>query len=197
MPPSRLPVLAPLTRAFVVLWAFALGGVPALAQSGPRHTAADARFMQGMIGHHAQALAMTALVTERTAHPGVRLLAERISVSQTDEIAWMEQWLKERGEALPGHGAHHGAGHGMMPGMLSPEQMAELAAARDAEFDRLFLRYMIQHHEGALVMVAELNATPGAGQEPAAAQFASEVDSDQRMEIARMRAMLKAFPDRD
>jgi uncharacterized protein (DUF305 family) len=183
-------------RALLVAAVFVVGATPALAQS-PQHHAADAVFMQGMIGHHAQALEMTALVVARTSSSDIRLLAERIDVSQTDEIAWMKQWLRERREPLPDPHAHHAAGHTAMPGMLSPAEMAELAAARNADFDRLFLRFMIQHHEGALVMVAQLKATPGAGQEPATAMFASEVDSDQRMEIARMRAMLNAFPDRE
>jgi uncharacterized protein (DUF305 family) len=140
---------------------------------------------------------MTSLVMDRTDNAALRLLAERITVSQTDEIAWMERWLKDRKEPLPDPHAHHQPGHTAMAGMLTDAQLAELTAARGGRFDRLFLQFMIQHHEGALVMVADLKAVPGAGQEPATAMFASEVDSDQRMEIARMRAMLKATPDRE
>ena len=184
--------LAPLT-ALVLL---ALAAAPGAAQSPPHH-AADATFMRGMVGHHAQAVLMTSLVMDRTDNAALRLLAERITVSQTDEIAWMERWLKDRKEPLPDPHAHHQPGHTAMAGMLTDAQLAELTAARGARFDRLFLQFMIQHHEGALVMVAELKAVSGAGQEPATAMFASEVDSDQRMEIARMRAMLKATPDRE
>jgi uncharacterized protein (DUF305 family) len=156
-----------------------------------RHTAADVRFVQGMIAHHAQALEMTAMVPSRSQRPEVRLLADRISASQADEIRMMQEWLKARGEPLPDPHAHH-AGGGLMPGMLTAEQMAALEAARGARFDRLFLERMIAHHEGALTMVETLFATPGAGQEPDIFAFASDVDADQRMEIDRMLAVLAA-----
>ena len=194
------------TVAGLAAAAWALACAPAAAQAGaspgaPPHTEADARFMREMIGHHAQALEMTSLVPERTQRADLRLLAERISVSQQDEIALMRQWLRERGEAAPdtaahgGHGAHGHEGHGghdahaAMPGMASPEEMARLAAARGAEFERLFLELMIRHHEGALTMVAQLFATPGAAQDASTYQFAADVDADQRMEIDRMRAL--------
>lgn len=190
----------------------ALAGIPAGAQSSParRHTPADAAFMQGMIGHHAQALVMAALVPSRSATPALRALAERIDVSQRDEIAAMRQWLADRGEPVPdstgalpgaagahaGHAAHaaHGAHAAAMPGMLTPVQLAELAAASGAAFDRLFLRLMIQHHEGALVMVRDLLATPGAAREAQTFAFVSDVDTDQRAEIARMQALLTRLP---
>ncbi|HEY0023749.1 MAG TPA: DUF305 domain-containing protein [Longimicrobium sp.] len=153
------------------------------------YSEADVRFLQMMIPHHAQALEMTALVPSRSTRQDVRLTAQRIDLSQQDEIAMMQRWLRARRvEAQAEH--QHGAGHAHMPGMLTPQEMERLRAASGAEFDRLFLEYMIRHHEGALAMVAELFATPGAGQEPELFSMASEVDSDQRMEIARMRAML-------
>ena len=156
-----------------------------------RHTAADVRFMQGMIGHHAQALEMTALVASRTSNEDILKLAERIRLSQDDEIGMMQEWLRTRGEGLPDPHAHHTPGATLMPGMLSAGDMARLSAAKGPEFDRLFLEYMIKHHEGALTMVKELFDTPGAGQEPDVFAFASDVDSDQRMEIDRMAALLK------
>ena len=152
-------------------------------------TPADVKFMQGMIGHHAQALEMTALIPSRTSRNEMKLLGQRISVSQADEIEMMKTWLKVRGQEIPSEHAHHMPG-GMMPGMLSDEQMAELTAATGEAFDKLFLRYMIQHHEGALSMVEDLFKTPGAGQEGGINAFAADVDSDQRMEIDRMRALL-------
>jgi uncharacterized protein (DUF305 family) len=165
----------------------------------PGHTEADVRFMQAMLVHHAQALEMTGLVPERTEREDIRLLARRIEVSQVDEIAQMQSWLEARGEAVPnvsptgGHHHHHHGHHGHdMPGMLTPEQLARLAQATGDEFDRLFLEFMIFHHEGAILMVEELFATEGAGQESEIFQFASHVDSDQRIEIARMRRMLHA-----
>jgi uncharacterized protein (DUF305 family) len=81
-----------------------------------------------------------------------------------------------------------------MPGMLTAAELARLAAATGAGFDRLFLEYMIRHHEGALAMVAELLATPGAGQEVEIFRLVSDVDADQRAEIRRMRAMQDAPP---
>jgi uncharacterized protein (DUF305 family) len=156
-----------------------------------QHTAADVRFMQSMIGHHAQAVEMTALLASRTMSDAMRTLARRIEVSQADEITMMQRWLEARGQEVPGSHAHHMAGATLMPGMLTQAEMDRLAAATGAEFDRLFLEGMIKHHEGALVMVKELFATPGAGQESEIFAFASDVDADQRMEIDRMRGMLK------
>ena len=156
-----------------------------------QHTAADVGFMQGMIGHHAQAVEMTALLTSRTTSADMRQLARRIEVSQADEIKMMQRWLEARGQEVPGAHAHHMAGATLMPGMLTQPEMDRLAAAKGAEFDRLFLEGMIKHHEGALVMVKELFATRGAGQESEIFAFASDVDADQRMEIDRMRGMLK------
>jgi uncharacterized protein (DUF305 family) len=157
----------------------------------PRFTEADVRFMQGMIGHHAQALEMTALLPARTTRDDLRMLAQRIEVSQADEIRMMERWLQDRSRPLPDPHAHHEPG-GLMPGMLTGDEMAALGAAKGPAFDRLFLELMIRHHEGALVMVRQLFASPGAGQEGEIYAFASDVDADQRMEIDRMRALLGA-----
>jgi uncharacterized protein (DUF305 family) len=156
-----------------------------------RYTAAEARFMQGMIGHHLQALEMIALLATRTANEGLRLLAKRIEISQTDEIQMMRDWLAARGEALPDPHAHHAPGAELMPGMLTAAEMQRLADARGAEFDRLFLESMIRHHEGAFVMVDSLFSSAGAGQQSDIFAFASDVEVDQRMEIERMSAMLK------
>jgi uncharacterized protein (DUF305 family) len=157
-----------------------------------QHTPADVRFMQGMIGHHTQALEMVALVPSRTSRDEMRLLARRIEVSQADEIKMMEEWLKQRGQPLPDPHAHHAQGAVLMPGMLTTDEMGRLAAATGESFDRLFLEFMIKHHQGALVMVQDLFASKGAGQEADIFAFASDVDADQRMEIDRMRAMLGA-----
>jgi uncharacterized protein (DUF305 family) len=164
----------------------------------PRYTQADVLFMQQMIGHHAQALAMASLVPSRSTSEPIHLLAQRIEISQRDEIALMRQWLIDRGKPAPDPIAPHEHGDpGMrdmlMPGMLSAEQMAQLSAAKGADFDRLFLRDMIQHHQGALTMVSALFSTTGAGQETAAFRFASDAQADQSAEIERMRAMLQAM----
>lgn len=162
----------------------------AIDLSKVRFTAADTTFMQGMIGHHAQAVEMVALISERSKNPYLRLLGMRIDVSQEDEMKMMRGWLQTRGQAIPSAHAHHEPG-GMMPGMLTTEEMTALAAATGVEFDRLFLMGMIKHHIGAITMVDELFKTPGAGQDGEIFAFASDVDSDQRMEIDRMGAMLK------
>ena len=159
--------------------------------TGVRHTPADVRFMQGMIGHHAQALEMTSLLRSRTASDDMRKLAMRIDVSQADEIKMMQEWLQRRGEPLPDPHAHHAAGAHLMPGMLTPAEMNRLTEAKGTAFDRLFLEMMIKHHEGALVMVQELFSQPRAGQESEIFAFASDLDADQRMEIQRMASMLK------
>ena len=167
-----------------------VGAAAAADLSKVQFTAADVRFMQGMIGHHAQALELTELVKSHGSNESIRKLAQRIEVSQADEIKMMQEWLTGRGQALPDPHAHHAAGATLMPGMLTAADMARLAAAKGADFDRLFLEYMIRHHEGALVMVQELFAQPGAGQESEIFAFTSDVDADQRMEIDRMRAAL-------
>jgi uncharacterized protein (DUF305 family) len=147
--------------------------------------------MQGMIGHHQQAIDMTGLLSTRTARDDMRKLALRIEVSQSDEIRMMQRWLEARGQEVPSLHALHAHGATLMPGMLTQQEMDRLAAANGAEFDRLFLEGMIKHHGGALTMVKDLFATPGAGQESEIFAFASDVDADQRMEIERMAAMLK------
>lgn len=165
------------------------------------YTQADVDFMQGMIAHHAQALVMTEMTPTRAVSDRFMSLSERITVSQVSEIAMMQNWLRTRGEAVPSTDAthHHHMGDGvsmMMPGMLTEDQLAEMRSATGLEFERLFLTYMIGHHEGALVMVAELFAQDGAAQETDVFQFASDVDSDQRMEIRRMREMLASMANR-
>lgn len=178
-----------------------IAAATASAQSPPRYTAADVRFMQGMIGHHSQALAMTALIPARTSRQDIRSLGQRIEVSQKDEITMMRQWLRDRHQEVPTQAVADRSmnmpgmamSDTLMPGMLTADQLAELAKANGDEFDRLFLKDMIQHHEGALVMVASLLGTTGSGQEAEVFRFASEVDTDQRAEIARMNALLDAL----
>jgi uncharacterized protein (DUF305 family) len=154
--------------------------------------------MQGMIHHHAQAVVMANWAPSRGARPDVRTLAGRIDVAQRDEIALMQGWLRERRESVPDL-THVIAGHQtqgaspadtLMPGMLTPEQMKQLEVATGPEFDRLFLTFMIQHHQGALTMVEQLWASPGAGQDVLIFRFASDVEADQTTEIERMRGML-------
>jgi uncharacterized protein (DUF305 family) len=167
----------------------------------PPLSAKDVEFMQGMIMHHSQAVEMTALINDRTTNKDLRLLGSRISHSQAEEMKFMERWLRLRGQAtsMPMPSMEHTPGMDMskhqhhqmlMPGMLSQEQMAALKKSKGAEFDRLFLRGMIQHHKGALVMVEELFNTAGSGQDSELFNFATDVDSGQRAEIRIMETML-------
>ena len=167
--------------------------VPEAPPGTSKYADADVKFMQGMIGHHAQALEMTALLPSRTAHEEMKLLARRIEVSQTDEIKMMQRWLETRGLEAPSVHAHHAAGATLMPGMLTPDEMSRLADAKGAAFDRLFLELMIKHHEGALVMVKDLMAQPGAAQGSDIFAFASDVEADQSIEIERMKSILASW----
>ena len=159
----------------------------------PPYTNADVHFMSGMIPHHAQAVLIAGWAPSHGAGPAVRALCERIVVAQRDEIALMQGWLRDR--KLPVPDASH-QGH-MMPGMLTPEQLEQLDRARGAEFDRLFLRFMIQHHEGALTMVEQLMGSHGAAQDDTVFKFAADVNADQTTEIDRMYEMLAAMPQGD
>jgi uncharacterized protein (DUF305 family) len=154
---------------------------------------ADIDFMQGMIMHHAQAVEMTALIPSHTDDPAVRALGERISLSQSDEIKFMQHWLQARNESteMPMAPGTDMASMPLMPGMLSPAQMDALRHAHGAEFDHLFLTGMIQHHGGALVMVKDLFNQPGSGQDAQLFTFATDVDNTQRAEIRIMQKMLK------
>ena len=181
---------------------------PATAGIATREPAeSDTKFMQGMILHHSQAVEMTALMGSRTHSKALLAFGKRISISQTDEMNFMKQWLEDRGKPVPA--AHDQMAHmnhmpgmthsgqmdmgsmGMMPGMLTPEQMKALAKASGAAFDRLFLTGMIQHHTGALVMVDDLLSKPGAGQDPQLFDFATDVENTQSAEINIMKGMLK------
>ncbi|HEV2750625.1 MAG TPA: DUF305 domain-containing protein [Gemmatimonadales bacterium] len=174
----------------------------AAADSGrPPYNAADVQFMSGMIDHHAQAILMAGWAPTHGASASVRALCERIVVGQRDEIALMQRWLRERGLPVPpgvpsrGHdmaGMDH-AGGALMPGMLTPAQLAQLDAAQGAEFDRLFLKFMIQHHQGAITMVNQLFSANGATLDDLIFKYASDVNVDQTTEINRMGRMLAAL----
>ncbi|MDX1568651.1 MAG: DUF305 domain-containing protein [Longimicrobiales bacterium] len=170
-----------------------LGSDEVEALDRPTYTEADVRFIRGMIRHHAQALDMVELLRERTESEDLRRLALRIEISQEDEIALMEQWLRERNEPVPERGAGSppdAPPASVVPGMLTRAQMDELAGTRGEAFDRLFLEMMIQHHQGALRMVERLFRSPGGGQVSSVNHIAGEVQADQAMEIERMRQML-------
>lgn len=167
----------------------------AVGRGAAPYTQADVEFLAGMIGHHAQAIEMAGWAPSHGASPAIRALCERIVVAQNDEIAFSQRWLREHGQYVPpadprGH-IMQGMDHPMlMPGMLTPEQMAQLDSARGTEFDRLFLTFMIQHHQGALAMVDQLLAVPGAAENGPVYRFATDVHVDQTTEINRMNLML-------
>jgi uncharacterized protein (DUF305 family) len=164
-------------------------------------TAADVQFITGMISHHAQALVMARWAPTHGASAPLRTLCERIINAQTDEIVIMQRWLKDRGQPVPEakpvpmkmmmNGMEHEM---LMPGMLSDAQLQELDAARGPAFDRLFLTFMIQHHRGAVAMVDELFASPGAGQDDGVFKLANDIQADQSTEIHRMMQMLFTIP---
>lgn len=187
---------------------------PSTKATLPLLSRADVEFMQGMIMHHAQAVEMTALIASHTENKDLHLLGARISRSQSDEIRFMKRWLAERGESVTmasssmaassvAHSSTAGAMPGMdtsnmshapiylMPGMLTPEQMEALRKAEGAQFDRLFLTGMIQHHHGALTMVKDLFNSAGSGQDAELFSFATDVDTGQRAEIRIMQGMLE------
>jgi uncharacterized protein (DUF305 family) len=167
-------------------------------------SAVDVSFMQGMIMHHSQAVQMTDLLRVRTRNKQLLELGQRISISQTDEMKFMKQWLHDRhapesmehmhdmtGMQGSDHMEHMNMGSmPLMPGMLTPRQMMALEQARGAAFDHLFLTGMIQHHTGALTMVQDLFDTAGAGQDAVLFDFATDIDNTQRAEISIMRSIL-------
>jgi uncharacterized protein (DUF305 family) len=200
----RLPLLAGLALAFAPASAQQAPVSPAAraaADSGrPPYTQADVAFMTGMIAHHAQAVLIAGWAPSHGASASVQVLCERIVVAQNDEIATMEGWLKARKLPVPDPGmAQHQLMPGMehaalMPGMLTASQLAQLDSARGPHFDQLFLTFMIQHHQGALTMVDQLFASPGAMQDDVMYKFAADVSADQSTEIERMQKMLAAMP---
>lgn len=148
--------------------------------------------MQGMIGHHTQAIEMVKLLKTRTTRDDMKLLGQRIEVAQNDEIRMMKNWLRDRQQRVPEEADYQmmlQMPDMAMPGMLTQAEMDTLAAAKGAAFDRLFLEGMIKHHQGALTMVDKLSKSPGGGQDTAVFAFASEVQADQSAEILRMRAL--------
>ena len=163
-----------------------------------RYSPADRRYMQDMVHHHYQAVEMAALVEARTNNPAIVTAASRIDASQEDEIAFMQDWLRSRGEDAPDPAPHadmdHAAmGHGTMAGMATPQEMERLASLQGTEFDRLFLELMIDHHDGALIMTEELLDQPGSAYDPALFEFTSEVVNSQEAEIERMNALLSGL----
>ncbi len=173
----------------------------ASALAGTRITDADVTFMQDMIHHHNQAVEMVALIDARSQNEDIRTLGQRIAASQDDEMQFMRDWLAQNGQPEAREGADHSehahhSGHSTMVGMLSAQEMASLAAAQGNQFDTLFLRGMIKHHQGAVTMVDELLAKAGTAQDPVLFEFISEVKTEQNSEIERMAALLATLsPD--
>jgi uncharacterized protein (DUF305 family) len=168
------------------------------------YSQADVDFMAGMIPHHAQAVLIAGWARSHGAREDIALLCERQVVSQRDEIAFMRNWLRDRGQAVPAPDATHhrhkmnGVEHDMlMPGMLTPEELAQLDKARGPEWDRLFLTFMIKHHQGALKMVEELFASYGAMQDDDVYTLATDIQSDQEIEIERMQKLLEGMGQKE
>ena len=202
MPPRRITTILVLAAAAVLLGRPAIGSAqnPMPGMNMPGHimipkgaiyTVADVEFMQGMIAHHAQAIHMSRMAEAHHANPRVLKLATKIDQSQVPEIKIMQGWLRRYDQFAPDTGSWHTM---TMPGMLTAEQLKALEASTGVAFDRAFLELMIQHHEGALTMVKDLFASPGAGQEVDAGVFANDVVVAQTAEIGIMRQMLSQLP---
>ena len=203
----QLPRLLTIGLFLVIANAGAAAGQQMAQTSEPRarpdlvrgpYSQADIDFMSGMIPHHAQAVLIAGWAASHGARPDVRTLCERMVVGQRDEIAYMRNWLRDRSQPVPAADATHhrmkmnGMEHDMlMPGMLSPAELAQLDKARNAEWDRLFITFMIRHHEGALKMVDDLFESYGALQDDDMYKFASDLYADQTIEIERMHKMLE------
>ncbi|WP_292983115.1 MULTISPECIES: DUF305 domain-containing protein [unclassified Oceanicaulis] len=185
----------------------AISAEEAVEIAANRFSVDDVRFMQDMIVHHYQAVEMAELVSDRTSTEEIVAVAGRINASQADEIAFMQNWLNERGQHAPdpasadhsmdhegGHEGHHGA-HATMQGMATPEQMAELAASNGGDFDALFLELMIAHHEGAVDMVDALLRQRGSAYDPVLYDFVNDVRSEQAAEIRRMNTVLSSLSE--
>ena len=170
----------------------------AVLNATPHWTPADAEFMTGMIGHHAQAVLMAGWAPTHGAGQAVKGLCERIVVGQRDEIALMQRWLREWKQPVPEADASMdmmpGMEHMLMPGMLTADQLNQLNHATGSEFDQMFLAFMIRHHQGALIMVKKLIETPGGARDDAIFKFVSDMNADQTTEINRMNLMLAGIP---
>lgn len=177
-----------------------------IQESRTHFTEADVEFMSKMIGHHAQALVLSSLAPENTNNKEIQVLAARIINAQNDEITFMQQWLRDRNQIVPEihidglkltvRGGAHSGDHRDMPGMLSDQQLQRLANSYNSEFDQLFLRYMIEHHKGAIVMVEELFAVDGVGNDEESFRLAADIHVDQITEIERMQLMLRQMEQR-
>jgi len=169
----------------------------AAAAADMPHTADDVDFMQGMLHHHAQALVMTDLADTR-ASGRVAIIAKRIDLAQKNEMDVMKDWLTTRDEEIPGaeeHATEHGPDGELMPGMVGQEELTRLAAAKGKAFNRLFVDFMLRHHQGALTMVGDLRNTAGGGAEPELDAFARHVDADQAIEISRLEKLQAGLPE--
>lgn len=200
--PTAKPITLAVGAGVVVPGSAATRTALATADSAARAFApADVEFMQGMVPHHAQAVIMAGWAASHGARADVQRLCLRIMAAQSDEIAMMRRWLRERNQTVPDSNAtRHMMKMGdmvhemMMPGMLTDAQMAELDGARGSRFDRLFLTGMIGHHRGAIDMVKTLLSNGNAGHDETVFRFANDVVSDQSAEITMMLRMLETVP---
>jgi len=165
--------------------------------SDTRFSPADVKFMQDMIVHHQQAVDLAALVEGRSNNSDIVAIAGRIDASQADEIAFMREWLAERGQpaAMQHHAGMDHAAHHLMMGMATPAQVAELGTLESTAFDRLFLQLMVRHHGGAIDMVETLHDQPGTAYDPVMFEFTNDLVKEQQAEIDRMNAILAELSD--
>jgi uncharacterized protein (DUF305 family) len=150
---------------------------------------ADVAFAQSMIPHHEQAIEMAELAADRAQSSEVRQLAADIEAAQGPEIDQMNAWLDQWGQDATAAGSmdHGDMGHGDTGGMMTEDDLTMLGGADGAEFDRMFLEMMIEHHEGAVDMARTEQAS---GENPDAVALAEQVETDQEAEIAKMEELL-------
>jgi uncharacterized protein (DUF305 family) len=195
---SKEIVLAP---GAGVVGAGSAAAIAAADKAANSYIQADVDFMTGMVPHHAQAILMSRMAETHGARADVKLLAQKIMIAQTAEIAMMRRWLGERNLPVPDSmSTKHVMKMGdmvhemLMPGMLTDAEIATLDKARGSAFDRLYLTGMIRHHQGAIEMVHTLFKTPGSAQDVNVFRFASDVETDQTSEIQKMHIMLETVP---
>lgn len=164
------------------------GGV---ATRAPRTVSpGDITFYQDMIVHHSQALVMVETALPRMTDTQAKSLASRIGDEQRPEILAMTSWLEERKQEVPPQATNPRLGdhdHAGMPGMATAAQMDELAKATGVDADRLFLRLMIAHHQGALTMVGDHGKTAG---EEMVEEMAADINVTQIKQVQQMQTML-------
>jgi uncharacterized protein (DUF305 family) len=159
----------------------------ATSSAGAGFNDADAAFAQMMIPHHQQAVEMATLADTRASDAEIKKIAAQIKAAQTPEITTMTGWLTSRGMPTRQAGGHNMPGMGGMPGVASEAEMAQLKASTGVDFDRMFARMMIAHHNGAIQMCRDIKSSGSSGE---VQTFATTIEQAQSAEVANLQAIL-------